>query len=254
MVTTRSQSVSPRKKSAPINYADSATITPSNSPRKRASSSKRATSISTTSSSTKKTPRRKSMVVADEIVVKSEDDEEHVNGNGVEKRSRSSRKVPTSSSGSGLKGKPAHKVDKSGHFEFGGTFGTTAMMLLFPVLMYYLWICTTFYGGSLQFKRGSETWPAFADRMVAHVTKVSDNSSNDADERARHPLRALGYFTGRLSSSKEYSTSLSLVSKSKAIHCDMTTADVSYTIVMPSGHSTYPSYSPWGFTSLDFSS
>jgi delta24(24(1))-sterol reductase len=112
------------------------------------------------------------MAVVDEIVVKSKND---ASGNGLENRSsRSPRKASTRRAGgvSGAKGKPAHKIDKSGHFEFGGTFGTSAMMLFFPILMYYLWICSTFYGGNLQFKRGSETWLAFVDRMVAHVTKV----------------------------------------------------------------------------------
>ena len=178
MVSTRSQSGSPRKKSASLNYAELANMTPSTSPRKRVTS-KRATSTSTTtSSSTRKTPRRKSMAspsVTDEIVVKSEDDDEYINGRGVENRSRSSRKVSRPATGtreSKVKGKPAHKVDRSGHFEFGGTFGTAAMMLFFPMLMYYLWICSTFYGGNLQVKRASETWLAFADRMVAHVIKV----------------------------------------------------------------------------------
>jgi len=129
-----------------------------------------------TSTSTRKTPRRKSMAAAlDEIVVKSEDEDdkdgEYVNGSAVERKSRSPRKV-SSKSETKVKGKPAHKVDKSGHFEFGGSFGTAAMTILFPVLMYYLWICSTFYGGHLQFKKPSETWLAFADRMVAHVTKV----------------------------------------------------------------------------------
>jgi hypothetical protein len=183
MVTTRSQSVSPRKRStAPVNYAPSSTrsISPTPSPTKRravstASPSKRAV---LSGSPVKKTPRRKSMAkpaLQDEIVVKTEDgnsDVEYVNGNGVEKRSRSPKKVSRSVSENKGKGVPAHKVDKSGHFEFGGSFGTGAMMFLFPVLMYYLWICSTFYGGSLQSKKGSETWLAFADRMLAHVTKV----------------------------------------------------------------------------------
>ena len=218
MVTTRSQSDSPRKKSAPINYAELANMTPSTSPRKRAtaSSSKRATSTSTTtSSSTRKTPRRKSMaspIVSDEIIVKSEDDDELLNGSGVEKRSRSSRKVPRAASGTKVKGKPAHKVDKSGHFEFGGTFGTAAMMLFFPILMYYLWVCSTFYGGSLQVKRESETWLAFVDRIVAHITKV-DSFQDNAYDRVQHRLLVPGYSTGYSSLLKGYSTSPSPVSK-----------------------------------------
>ena len=111
-----------------------------------------------------------------------------------------------------VKRKPAHKVDHSGHFEFGGTFGTAAMMLVFPILMYYLWVCSTFYGGSLQLKRGSETWLAFVDRIVAHITKV-DSFQDKAYDRVHHRLSVLGYSTGYLLLLKGYSTSLSLVSK-----------------------------------------
>jgi hypothetical protein len=89
-----------------------------------------------------------------------------------------SRRPKSSSGANGIgqsksKGKPAHKVDNSGEFAFGGTLGTTAMMLLFPVLMYYLWICATFYGGSLLVKKGSETWFTCLDRMIALTTKVT---------------------------------------------------------------------------------
>jgi hypothetical protein len=111
-----------------------------------------------------------SPIVADQIIVKSEDDGEFVNGS--DKRPRSPRNVSRTAGEVKVKRKPAHKVDHSGHFGFGGTFGTAAMMLVFPILMHYLWVCSTFYGGSLQFKRGSETWLAFVDRIVAHITKV----------------------------------------------------------------------------------
>lgn len=175
MVTTRSQSVSPRKRSAPAHYADMETTSTPVSPRKRAVSA-RATASPTKS----KTPRRKSMApvtVKDEIVVKTEDGDggEYMNGHAVEKRPQSPRKVSRSRAASGeikVKGKASHKVDNSGVFEFGGTPGTLAMMTFFPVLMYYLWICSTFYGGNVMVKKGSETWLAFADRMVAHILKV----------------------------------------------------------------------------------
>lgn len=39
------------------------------------------------------------------------------------------------------------KIDYSGHFEFGGAFGVTAMMIGFPLLMYYMWIGATYYDG-----------------------------------------------------------------------------------------------------------
>jgi delta24(24(1))-sterol reductase len=178
MVTTRSQSASPRKRGTPTNY-ELANATPS-SPKKRSSPSKRAasTAATTTPSASARRPstrqRRRSM--ADEIVVKTErgDDEEYVNGNGVERRSRSPRKGSRTAGSEApkAKSKPGHKVDKRGHFEFGGSFGTLGMMVFFPILMYYLWICSTFYGGSLAWKKESETFLAFLDRMVGHVTKV----------------------------------------------------------------------------------
>jgi hypothetical protein len=187
MVTTRSQSVSPRKrKSAAINYAQLASPTtstttphPTPSPRKRSTA---VTKSKPTPSPTKKrpaSPRKRSM--AEEIVVQadSHDDAEYVNGSAIANRSaaKSPRKTSAAST-RGMSGdhkpknKPAHKVDKSGKFAFGGPVGTGAMMIFFPILMYYLWICSTFYGGKLEVKRYSETWLAFLDRMVAHVTKV----------------------------------------------------------------------------------
>src|SRR5436189_5216805 len=142
MVRTRSRGASQRETTTPISYTESANTTPSiTSPKKRASPTKQATSTSTTSASTRKSPKRKSMAVADEIVVKSEHDG---SGSGLEKHPpRPSDKASTRRAGA--KGKPAHKIDKSGHFEFGGTFGTSAMMIFFTILMYYLWICLTFH-------------------------------------------------------------------------------------------------------------
>ena len=41
------------------------------------------------------------------------------------------------------------RVDNSGHFEFGGSWGVSAMMVGFPLLMYYMWIGATYYDGRL---------------------------------------------------------------------------------------------------------
>lgn len=41
------------------------------------------------------------------------------------------------------------EVDNAVVYEFGGPIGVTLMMLIFPVLMVYLWICVEFYGGIL---------------------------------------------------------------------------------------------------------
>ncbi|BFZ56111.1 C-24(28) sterol reductase [Savitreella phatthalungensis] len=40
-----------------------------------------------------------------------------------------------------------YKVDRSGHVEFGGPWGVTALMLFFPCLMWYMWVSATFYDG-----------------------------------------------------------------------------------------------------------
>ncbi|KAK2813299.1 hypothetical protein FQN50_000613 [Emmonsiellopsis sp. PD_5] len=42
-----------------------------------------------------------------------------------------------------------HKIDDSGHFEFGGSLGCLSMMIGFPALMYYMWIGATYYDGHL---------------------------------------------------------------------------------------------------------
>ena len=39
------------------------------------------------------------------------------------------------------------KIDYSGHYEFGGSLGVLAMMIGFPMLMYYMWIGATYYDG-----------------------------------------------------------------------------------------------------------
>ncbi|CDK28282.1 unnamed protein product [Kuraishia capsulata CBS 1993] len=46
-------------------------------------------------------------------------------------------------------------------YEFGGPFGVTAIMLSFPILMYYLYISQKFYGGSFARPADGETWSHF---------------------------------------------------------------------------------------------
>jgi Delta24(24(1))-sterol reductase len=61
------------------------------------------------------------------------------------------------------------KVDYSNQFEFGGSAGVTAMMIGFPLLMYYMWIGATYYDGKAPWPRSTESWSDFANglgRMV----------------------------------------------------------------------------------------
>ena len=57
------------------------------------------------------------------------------------------------------------RIDYSGHFEFGGSLGVTAMMIGFPLLMYYMWIGATYNAGALPTPLPHESLPTFLQRM-----------------------------------------------------------------------------------------
>ncbi|KAH9995131.1 ERG4/ERG24 ergosterol biosynthesis protein [Russula vinacea] len=58
-------------------------------------------------------------------------------------------------------------LDSHTRWEFGGPWGVTAMMVGFPMLMYYLWICLWFYDGRLvvptSVERLQEMWAHIRD-------------------------------------------------------------------------------------------
>lgn len=58
-------------------------------------------------------------------------------------------------------------------WEFGGPWGVTAMMIGFPMLMYYLWICLWFYDGQLVLPTSIGDIQPFLNKMWAHVRDVS---------------------------------------------------------------------------------
>lgn len=57
------------------------------------------------------------------------------------------------------------KIDHNPHFDFGGTFGVTAMMLGFPTLMWYMWLGATYYDGKFPSEPGL-TWAEFGKHLV----------------------------------------------------------------------------------------
>jgi Delta24(24(1))-sterol reductase len=59
------------------------------------------------------------------------------------------------------------RIDDSGHFEFGGPWGTSAMMIGFPLLMYYMWIGATYYDGRLPRPRKDESIWQFMRELVS---------------------------------------------------------------------------------------
>lgn len=58
------------------------------------------------------------------------------------------------------------KIDYSGHFDFGGSFGVSAMMIGFPTLMYYMWIGATFYDGKFPTPAPDQTFVDFVKHMA----------------------------------------------------------------------------------------
>jgi len=57
------------------------------------------------------------------------------------------------------------RVDYSGHMEFGGSWGVSAMMIGFPMLMYYMWIGATYYDGHFPIPLPDETVTSFLNRL-----------------------------------------------------------------------------------------
>lgn len=78
----------------------------------------------------------------------------HANGNG---KLNGHAKAPSVSED--------YKIDTSGKMEFGGSFGTGAVMIGFPLLMYYMWVGATFYGGKLPKPVGGESFTDFLHHM-----------------------------------------------------------------------------------------
>lgn len=58
-----------------------------------------------------------------------------------------------------------HKIDYSGRFEFGGSLGVSAMMIGFPLLMWYMWIGATYYDGGLPKRAPGQSWEAFFNHL-----------------------------------------------------------------------------------------
>lgn len=53
----------------------------------------------------------------------------------------------------------------SDEMEFGGSFGTGALMLGFPLVMWYMWIGATYYDGQLPMPGPNESWSDFGRHL-----------------------------------------------------------------------------------------
>lgn len=71
------------------------------------------------------------------------------------------------------------------------------MMLGFPMLMYYLWICLWFYDGKLVYPASFEDTVPFLGRMWAHIRDVCTHEGLDifltsTGYRMQAPMHTLG--------------------------------------------------------------
>ncbi|CAK9783413.1 delta24(24-1) sterol reductase [Cutaneotrichosporon oleaginosum] len=61
------------------------------------------------------------------------------------------------------------KLDTHQSYEFGGPVGVSAMMIGFPLLMYYLYVCLWYYDGKMVHPSSVDDIVPFLHRMWAHV-------------------------------------------------------------------------------------
>ena len=95
----------------------------------------------------------------------------HAKGNGYAKQNGGAEPLPTANELlpgkiiDGWKVGSDPKVDYSGHFEFGGSYGVSAIMTGFPLLMYYMWIGATYYDGKPPLPAAGQSFGSFLGDM-----------------------------------------------------------------------------------------
>lgn len=64
--------------------------------------------------------------------------------------------------------KSQYNDGESDELEFGGSLGAASLMIGFPLMMWYMWIGATYYGGQFPVPDADQTWGDFALHL-AHV-------------------------------------------------------------------------------------
>lgn len=75
----------------------------------------------------------------------------------------------SSSAAATEKSEQENAVFNDGHseeFEFGGSLGVLALMIGFPILMWYMWIGAIYYNGKIPLPKDGETLTEFAHHLV----------------------------------------------------------------------------------------
>lgn len=64
------------------------------------------------------------------------------------------------------------KLDNQVKYEFGGPVGVTVMMLGFPCLMYYFWVCLEFHQGRLIYPSDLSQWKSWIAQEIWEKVKL----------------------------------------------------------------------------------
>lgn len=135
-------------------------------------------------------------------------------------------------------------------WEFGGPWGVTAMMIGFPMLMYYLWICLWFYDGQLVIPKSVGGIKPFIHEMWAHIRDVSLSIGRPSRDSIISPpfscrMPAQTPMRGRCIPVSFFTSSFSLGSClaicKRACLCHLLVTKLSCTTAMLSSRSTLPS-------------
>lgn len=62
-----------------------------------------------------------------------------------------------------------YRDGSSDEFEYGGPIGTLILMTGFPLLMWYMWIGATHYGGQVPLPEPNQSWPDFGRHLAQLV-------------------------------------------------------------------------------------
>lgn len=95
----------------------------------------------------------------------SHEDEKH-QANGHAKEMNGHAKLPKGKVVDGWEVGTDPKIDRSGHKEFGGGWGCSALILGFPTLMYYMWIGATYYDGRAPTPEPGQSMSDFLQHLV----------------------------------------------------------------------------------------
>jgi delta24(24(1))-sterol reductase len=64
---------------------------------------------------------------------------------------------------------PKYIDGETDEFEFGGSLGAASAMVIFPLLMWYMWIGATYYDGSFPVPDAGQSWGDFVYHLAQLV-------------------------------------------------------------------------------------